>query len=431
MLDIKHIIEHAEAYRQSIKNRNVVADIDAVIAVYQKRNACIQEADALKRQRNHIAKQSSMAVSPEERLQYIEDGKKIKSSLLDIEATLHTLEIQLEEHALQIPNLHHPDAPIGKEDKDNVVIKTVGTPRDFSFAPQDHIALGKALDIIDFETATKTTGAKFYFLKNQAVLLELALLRFGIDILQKHGFDIYTTPDLAKLEMIHNLGFNPRGPESNIYCLEEEGLGLIGTAEITLGAYYANQILNAEQFPIKMAGISHCYRKEAGAAGQFSKGLYRVHQFTKLEMFVFTTPEESEIMHNALLSIEEQIYKTLEIPYRVVDVCTGDLGNPAYKKFDIEAWMPGRGSGEECSGMVGSYGEITSASNCTDYQAKRLKIRMQDKEKKKSFPHMLNGTAIATSRTIVALLENFQQEDGSILIPQALQAYCGFEKIQA
>lgn len=421
MLDIKHLIENSELYRKSIQDRFVNADIDELVRLYNEKNSILQDVESLKRQRNQIAKQSSAAKTPEERVTFIQQGKDIKNKIAVLETQINQYEQSLEEEALRIPNLYHPDAPIGKEDKNNLVIKTEGTPTKFSFVPKDHIELGQALHIIDFETATEITGPKFYYLKNQAVLLELALLRFGIDILQVHEFEIFTTPDLARLDIINRIGFNPRGAESNIYSLEEEGLGLIGTAEITLGSYYANTVLPAKLLPIKMAGISHCFRKEAGAAGQFSKGLYRVHQFTKLEMFCFTLPEESEKMHKQVLAIEEEIYKKLEIPYRVVDTCTGDLGNPAYRKYDLEAWMPGRGNGE--------YGEITSASNCTDYQAKRLKTRTLDKEKNRVFPHMLNGTAIAISRTLVAIIENFQQEDGSVCIPTALVPYCGFDKI--
>lgn len=421
MLDTKHFIDNIEQYRQSIIDRNINADIDKVLLLYQKRNILVQNTDNLKQQKNIIAKQSARTNSVDERNKYIEEGKIIKDKISELDHSLKTCETALEHEVLQIPNLYHPDAPIGKEDKNNLVIKKVGEPTSFDFVPKDHIELGQKLDLVDFENATKITGPKFYYLKNKAVLLELALLRFGIDILQKKNFDIYSTPDLAKLEIINNIGFNPRGPESNIYCLEEEKLGLIGTAEITLGALYADTVIPRESLPIKIAGVSHCFRKEAGAAGQFSKGLYRVHQFTKLEMFVFTLPEFSESQHLELLAIEEEIYQTLEIPYRVVDTCTGDLGNPAYRKYDIEAWIPSRGNGE--------YGEITSASNCTDYQAKRLKIRTQNENDKRIFPHMLNGTAIAISRTLVALLENFQNEDGSVRIPTALIPYCGFDTI--
>ncbi|MDH7484390.1 MAG: serine--tRNA ligase, partial [Spirochaetales bacterium] len=223
-------------------------------------------------------------------------------------------------------------------------------------------------------------------------------------------------------EILEGIGFNPRGAESNVYTLEGEGTCLIGTAEITLGGYHADSVFDASVLPLRYAGVSHCFRREAGAAGQFSKGLYRVHQFTKVEMFVYCQPEDSEKLHEELRLIEEEIFSGLGIPFRVVDTCTGDLGAPAYRKWDLEAWMPGRNGGE--------WGEITSTSNCTDYQARRLNVRYRDAQGKNRHVHMLNGTAVACSRAIIAILENFQQADGSVIIPPALVPYCGFDRIK-
>jgi seryl-tRNA synthetase len=310
---------------------------------------------------------------------------------------------------------------VGKEDKENLEVARFGEPTRFDFKPLDHVELGQSLKIIDFDTATKVAGTKFYYLMNEGVFLELGLVRYALDILQKHGFTPFITPDIAKEEILDGIGFNPRGAESNVYALEGEPCCLIGTAEISLGGYYQGEILAKDKLPIKMAGLSHCFRREAGAAGQFSKGLYRVHQFTKLEMFAYTLPSESDAMHKELRGIEEEVFCGLGIPFRVVDTCTGDLGAPAYRKWDLEAWMPGRNGGE--------WGEVTSTSNCTDYQARRLNIRYKD-EKGNRFVHMLNGTAIAVSRAIIAILENFQQADGTVLIPPALVPYCGFNTIK-
>ncbi len=249
-------------------------------------------------------------------------------------------------------------------------------------------------------------------------------MRYALDALLREGFTPMMTPDVAREEIVAGHGFNPRGPESNIYPVEGTDLCLIATAEFTLGGYHAGRVFAAEQLPVKLAGVSHCFRREAGAAGQFSKGLYRVHQFTKVEMFVFCLPAESEAMLDRLIGVEEKIFQGLEIPYRIVDTCTGDLGGPAYRKFDIEAWMPGRGE-------KGEWGEITSASNCTDYQARRLGIRYKEQGGKNPFVHTLNGTALAVSRTLIALLENFQQKDGSIALPGVLAAYTGFKEIKA
>ncbi len=423
MIDIKLIVEKKEEYIHSIKARHLNVDISDIDLLYEKKNTLQKNLEKLQEERNKTAKKLSAPLDAQQRNTLVEKGKQLKKDITSIEEEYKQCNTQLIQLAESVPNLFHPDIPVGKEEHDSLVIRKEGIIPQFNFKAKDHVQLGTELDIIDFDTAAEVSGVKFYYLKNQAVLLELALLRFGIDILQKHGFSIFQTPDIAKLSVISKLGFQPRGAESNIYKLENEETGLVGTAEITLGGYLMNSIIQEQQLPIKYAGISHCFRKEAGAAGQYSKGLYRVHQFTKLEMFTFCHPQQSETMHSELLAIEEEMYTLLEIPYRVVDTCTGDLGNPAYRKFDIEAWMPGRGN-------AGEYGEITSASNCTDYQAQRLNIRVHSPEKKKKyFPHMLNGTAIAISRALVALLENNQQSDSSILVPQALQAYCGFSSI--
>ena len=255
------------------------------------------------------------------------------------------------------------------------------------------------------------------------MLLELALARFALETLRQEGFTLQETPDLAKMKVLEGCGFNPRGEESQIYRVEGQDLGLIATAEITLGGMLMDEILPADRLPAKVGGISHCFRVEAGAAGRAGRGLYRVHQFTKVEMFAFTRPEDSDAMHLELLRIEEGIYQRLGIPYRVLDICTGDLGGPAYRKFDLEAWMPGRGE-------AGQWGEVTSTSNCTDYQARRLGIRFRRAQgAKPELVHTLNGTAIAMSRTIVAILENYQQADGSVVIPEVLRPLCGFERI--
>jgi seryl-tRNA synthetase len=239
----------------------------------------------------------------------------------------------------------------------------------------------------------------------------------------QEGFTLTTTPDLARNDILEGIGFNPRGPETQVYSIENSDLSLVGTAEITLGGMYFGQTLEAEQLPIKLCGISHCFRTEAGAHGQATRGLYRVHQFTKVEMFAYTLPEGSDAMHEQLLAIECKLFDGLGIPYRVIDTASGDLGGPAYRKFDLEAWMPGRGNG-------GEYGEVTSASNCTDYQSRRLDIRFRKKgEKGTQFVHTLNGTAVAISRALIAVLENYQQADGSILVPQALQKWVGKDRI--
>ncbi|NLK13188.1 MAG: serine--tRNA ligase [Spirochaetales bacterium] len=422
MIDLRELKSRYDEIKTNIKNRSMKIDLDAIIALQEERNSLLQEVESLRFERNENAQKMKGKLNQETRARLIEEGKNLKTKIAETEERFNRVE---EEYLLlgrQIPNYAHPSAPVGKEDTDNLVLKRVGTPPTFSFNPLDHVELGEKLDLIDFEAGTKVTGPKFYFLKNEAVILQMALERYALDILIKHGFSPYITPDIAKEEILEGIGFNPRGPESNIYTLEGTGTALVGTAEITLGGYHAEEILDTSRLPIKMAGLSHCFRREAGSAGQFSKGLYRVHQFSKVEMFIYCLPEESDAIHEQLLEIEEEIFSGLGLAYQVVDTCTGDLGAPAYRKFDIEAWMPGRGEN-------GEYGEVTSTSNCTDYQSRSLRVRYKDANGQNQYVHTLNGTAVATSRAIVAILENFQEEDGSIRIPPALVPYTGFDRI--
>jgi len=424
MLDLKFIRDNLEAVKANVSHRHVSADPDLVVRLYDERNHLLRELESLRAARNANADRMKGKLPSEERAPLIEEGRRLKESIAELEKRHEETEAKLVEEALRIPNMSHPSAPVAEGEAGNRQLRTWGTPPSFSFAARDHVQIGQALDLIDFETAAKVAGQKFYYLKNQAVILELSLVRYALDALMREGFTPMITPDMAREEIVAGHGFNPRGPESNIYPVEGTDLCLIATAEFTLGGYHAGRVLAAEQLPLKFAGLSHCFRREAGAAGQFSKGLYRVHQFTKVEMFVFCHPDESEAMLDRLIGVEEKIFQGLEIPYRIVDTCTGDLGGPAYRKFDIEAWMPGRGE-------KGEWGEITSASNCTDYQARRLGIRFKDSGGKNPFVHTLNGTAIAVSRTLIALLENFQQADGSIRLPAGLAAYTGFREIGA
>ncbi len=422
MLDLKFVRDNVQLIKENVRNRFMSVDVDHVVRLYDARSDLHQKIDDLRRQRNENAASMKAKLLPEERDRLVEQGRQLKEEIAVAEKRLEETEAELFAEAAKIPNLAHPSAPVGKEEKDNTEIKRVGIVPRFDYPARDHVQIAQRLDLVDFDTATKVSGTKFYYLKNEAVLLELALVRYALEILRSKGFVITATPDIAKEEIVEGIGFNPRGSETNIYSLEGTGTCLVGTAEITLGGYHADQVLDPEVLPIRLAGVSHCFRQEAGAAGQYSKGLYRVHQFTKVEMFVYCRPEDSEKLHEELLAIEEEIFNGLEIPYRVVDTCTGDLGAPAYRKFDIEAWMPGRGE-------MGDWGEVTSTSNCTDYQARRLKVRYKE-EGKTRFVHMLNGTAVAVSRALIALLENGQAKDGSVRIPRSLVPYLGFDSIR-
>ncbi len=351
-----------------------------------------------------------------------EEGRRLKERVAELDAALAGASAELDAALAGIPNLVHPDVPVGGEE-DFRELRRVGTPARFEFPARDHLALAEALDLVDFEAGARVAGQKFYYLKNEAVLLELGLQRLALDVLLDEGFTPFATPDLARPGVAEGLGYAPRGPETQIYSVADHDLCLVGTAEITLGGLHAGALLDEAELPLKLAGISHCFRTEAGAHGRESKGLYRVHQFTKTEMFVIARPEDSEAVHEELLRIEERIFGLLELPYRVIDVASGDLGAPAYRKYDIEAWMPGRGED-------GDWGEVTSASNCTDYQARRLRVRFKRADSgRNELAHLLNGTAIANSRALVALLENHQQADGSVRVPKALARCAGVDRI--
>jgi seryl-tRNA synthetase len=383
----------------------------------------LQEVEATRRRQNEVAQATGKEKDAEKRNALVAEGKALKADVSTREERLKSLDADIKAKLARVPNLTHPDAPIGQTDEDNKEIRKVGSPRPFDFKPKDHVELGKSLDLIDFEAGAKVSGNGFYFLKNDAVLLDLALQQFAVMTLMKHGFAPIVTPDLARQSILEGIGFAPRGPETQVYSVENSDLCLIGTAEITLGGMHADEIFEESALPLQYVGISHCFRTEAGAAGRASKGLYRVHQFTKVEMFAYTTPESSDAMHQKLLALEEEIFTALEIPYRVLDICSGDLGGPAYRKYDLEAWMPGRGE-------AGEYGEVTSTSDCTDYQSRRLNIRYKPAAGKGTrFVHTLNGTAVALSRAIIAILENHQRADGRIDVPKALQPFMGGKSI--
>ena len=420
MLDLKYIRENAGAVAENCKNRGVEADVDLVLRLADIRSESMQELNALKQRQNQMAKSVGKERDPEARQRLIEEAREAKELIPEREAELSGVEERLREEMLKIPNMTHPDSPIGRDDTENVEIRRVGDIPDFGFEPKDHVELGETLGIIDFESGTKVAGSKFYFLRGDAVLLELGLIRYALDKLIERGYEPVITPDLARDEALVGTGFIPRGPETQIYSVENSDLSLVATAEITLAGSLAGEILDAEKLPLRIAGLSHCFRTEAGSHGRASRGLYRVHQFTKVEMFAFAEPEQSEALHEEMVAIEEEIFAGLGLPYRVVDICTGDLGGAAYRKYDLEAWMPGRGA----------YGEITSTSNTTDYQARRLQIRYRKDGGRPQLLHTLNGTAIAVSRALIPILENYQQENGSVLVPEALVPYVGKQVIE-
>lgn len=407
MLDINYIRENKDKVKKGVTAKGYSSEIvEKLLEEDLKRRELITEVEKLRQQRKEVAASKD-----------IEEGKRIKEELQQKEPELEKIEQEFKSLLLQVPNLPSDNAPVGKDESENKVLREVGEKTTFSFTPKDHLQLGENLDIIDFETASKVSGSGFYYLKNEGAMLEIALVHYALDFLRQKGYIPTITPDLAREKYYLGTGYLPKGPEAQIYQIVDSDLGLIATSEITLAALHADSLL--DQLPKKYAGYSHCFRLEAGAYGKHSKGLYRVHQFTKVEMFAFTYPEDSDDTHQEFLKNEEEFFQSLGIPFRVLEMCTGDLGSQAARKFDLEAWMPGRQD----------WGEVTSTSNTTDYQSRNLNIKFKQGEKN-DFVHTLNGTLVATSRAIIAILENFQREDGSIKIPEVLQKYTGFSEIQ-
>lgn len=421
MIDITLLRTDPEKLKKAVADKQMDTSlVDKALKLDEERRKSLQEVENLRSERNLAAKAKN-----------IEKGKELKTKLQELEPKLDKAEKEFDEVFFQIPNPAAADVKVGKGEAENEEIKKWSPsqnasanqgsePPKFSFKPKDHLELGTKLGILDFETGAKVVGSQFYYLYGDGALLELALVQYAFELLSKEGFKPVITPDLAKSRYYLGTGYAPRGIEAQTYEIKDEDLGLIATAEVTLAGKHADEVIPEDKLPIKYIGYSHCFRQEAGAYGKYSKGMYRVHEFTKAEMFIYCKPEESEKMHDYLLSMEEKIYQGLGIPYRVVKQCTGDLGAMAARKYDIEAWMPGRNE----------YGEVTSTSNCTDYQARNLNIKYRTKNGKNEYVHMLNGTAIATSRTPIAILENFQQEDGSVLIPEVLRKWMGKDLIR-
>ena len=419
MLDIKFIRENKEAVQKNCQNRNVKCDIDALLLLDDKRKNALQFVEELQAEKNKL-NNLIQTTDGEERKKLIEQGKATNNKTDEAKKELEEILVEYANLLSQIPNMTHPNAPIGKSDEENKEIEKYGEIPDFSaqggpvsgWEPKGHEELMESLDIIDFKKAAEVAGSKFYYLKNEGVLLEMALIQFALNKLVSKGFVPFITPDLAKNSVLYGTGYNPRGDETQIYSIENTDLSLIATAEIPMGGYHMNETISEEKLPLKYVAFSHCFRTEAGAYGRHSAGLYRVHQFSKVEMFAYAAPEDSEKIHEEFKNIEVEIFKELEVPFRVVDICSGDLGGPAYRKYDLEAWMVSRNG----------WGEITSTSDTTTYQSRRLNIKME-RGGKKEFLHMLNGTAIATSRALIAIIENYQQADGSVKIPEVLKKY--------
>lgn len=411
MLDIKFIRENLELVKKNCLNRRSKVDLDLLLSLDEQRRGLLKKVEELRASRNQGSKGKP---TPEEIAKMRAVGEEIKEA----ESSLANVEIEYRDHLMRVPNLTHADTPIGGEENFKIIFQSSNEMK-FDFTPKDHEELLLRNDLIDFERGAKVSGAKFYFTKNNLVRLNQALINYGMDVVTKHGFTLMETPDLAKNEILTGIGFNPRGAETQVYSVEGTDLSLIGTAEITVGGFHADEVLDLTDGPKKYVALSHCFRTEAGSYGRTSKGLYRVHQFTKLEMFAYCKPEDSEKIHQEILAIEQEIADGLKLNYRVIDIASGDLGGPAFKKYDLEAYMT----------MSDGFGEITSCSNCTDYQSRRLNIKYKKENGETELVHTLNGTAMVLSRFPIAIVEQYQQKDGTILVPEVLQPYCGLKKL--
>lgn len=410
MIDIKHLRQNPELYRDSAKRRGMKAVVvDDVLRLDRERIELLQTVESLRGELNVKGKPTP---------KQLEALQSTKEKLTKLEERLRVIESDLQAELLSIPNLLGESTPEGGEEN-NREERTWGRLPKFHFALKDHLSLAEEHGWLDFERGAKVAGSKFYYLKGALVRLEPAISQMIFDLVEQDSFVPVQVPHMVNGRVLEGTGFQPRGEEDQSYRIEGEDLTMIGTAEIPLTGYFADEILTNDQLPTAFIGLSPAYRKEAGAYGKYSKGLYRVHQFNKLEMYVFCRPEESARWHEKLVKIEEDICRALELPYRVVRIAAGDMGAPAYEKYDIEYWSP----------VEGTYRELMSCSNVTDYQARRLNIRYRDHEGKLQLVHTLNGTAGAFSRLAIALLENHQQPDGSIILPKTLRPYYGRETL--
>ena len=419
MLDPKLIKEKPQVIQDMLKARAVQFDLEGLIESDQKRREFIIKTDELRKKKNQVALTISEKKKAGEDISGIlEEMKKVSEELTKLELEQNNVEKKYLKLASSIPNLIHESVPIGKDDESNKEIKKWGDIPEFDFKIKDHIDISEDLDLVDLERAAKVAGARFYYLKNDLVRLNQALINFGLDFLREKGYSVVQPPYMINRESMEGAVIADDFEEV-IYKIDNEDLYMIGTSEHAMAAMHSKEIIEGKDIPKKYAGISPCFRKEAGAHGRDQKGIFRVHQFDKIEQFIFSKPEDSWKEHEKLLSIAEEFYQKLKIPYRVMLLSTGDTGNISAKTYDIEAWMAGQNA----------YREIVSCSNCLEYQARRLKIRFRDKTNDDTqYVHTLNSTLIATTRVLVAIMENFQTKDGHIRIPEVLQGYMGNQK---
>ncbi len=420
MLDLKLIRSDPERIKAALARRGAAESVDELLALDARRRELLPEIENAQAERKSLSKQIGEAKQKGEDAEGpMAEVQALKEKIESGKAELERVEADLERVATALPNLPDPDAPDGMAEEDAVVLREVGEKPSFDFEPRDHLEIGAELGLIEMEAAARLSGSRFAYLKGDLVLLELALVRFAIELVRAEGHEPVVPPVLVREEALYGTGFLP-GDRDQIYEVPKDELFLVGTSEVSLAGLHADQILDAGDLPLRYAGFSTCFRREAGAAGRDTRGIFRVHQFDKVEMFSFVEPSQSAAEHERLLAIEERILTELEIPYRVVNVAAGDLGAPAAKKYDCEAWIPSQGR----------YRELTSCSNTTDYQARRLACRYRpSNEDSPQMVHTLNGTAVAVGRTMIALIENRQERDGSFSVPKTLHSFGVPERI--
>lgn len=416
MLDPKIIRENPEIIRKMLKNRAIDFDFDGLVQCDKQRRELIIKTDELRKKRNDVSLEIAQKKKDgQDSAPLLEMMKDVSQKLEEMEKTQNKVELDYKKLALTIPNLIHESVPIGVDETANKEIKKWGEPPRLDFKVQDHVDFSTSLDLVDLERAAKVAGARFYFLKNDLVQLNQALIQYALDFLSKKKYNLIQPPYMINRNSMEG-AIIAEDFENVIYKVEGEDLYLIGTSEHAIAAMHSDEILDGTKLPIRYAGVSPCFRKEAGAHGKDQKGIFRVHQFEKIEQFIFSRPEDSWKEHELMLSITEEFYKNLGIPYKVMLLSSGDMGKISAKTYDIEAWMGGQNA----------YREIVSCSNCLDYQARRLKIRFRDKTNEQTqYLHTLNSTLVATTRTLVAIMENFQTKDGHINVPEVLQRYVG------
>ena len=410
MLDIRYIRENADRVQESAKNKGYNdVSIARLLDTDEQRRQLQQQVDELRTRRNEIAGQMKGGKPAPE---LVEKGRSLKGKLAELESELHDVDADFQAQMDAVPNVTLEDVPLGGEE-DSVEVKAWGDKRQ---SAGDHLEFATQRGWLDFERGAKVAGTKFYYIKGDLMLLENAIYQYALNLLISKGFTPMTVPHMVSGRVARGSGFAPKShKESNEYFIDGEDTMLIGTAEAPLTGFHADEIIDEKKLPLLYAGYSPCYRKEAGAAGKFSRGLFRVHQFNKLEMYIFCTPEQSVQMHEKILSIEEEIWQNLGVPYHVVNIAAGDLGAPAAKKYDIEYWSP----------VDNQYRELTSCSNCTDVQARNLNIRVRRSDGSLQVLHTLNGTAVSLARSLVAIIENYQTDDGKLRVPEVLRPYLG------